>query len=403
MALTRRFPAPWRRPLSVYTDEGEPVRHASWLELFFDLVFVVVVAELGANLHHHLAPVELLHFAALFAIVWWLWLDVSYFADVYDTEDVASRLTMVAIMFGAIFLSQTVDVALHGGSFAFAAAVLFMRVPYTVAHLRARYVVTRDETRPFLTYWVGLQVLVTVVWALSLLVPAPGRYGLWIASFLISTAGITVIYLVFEDIEAQVSHFSERLGLFTILVLGETILAVAIGTSVTEWRVATFVVGGTGFLVAVAAWWLYFERFDERVIDWAIRTGGDRWLEVRQQGILHIYGHYLVHAGIVAAGVGVAVATESSIAGHSVPAAGRLALGVGVASFLLGSTVCHVMAPASIGRPVVLARTALAGLMLAVALVGGSLAPLVLIASVALGLVAEIAFETWLESNEMNP
>ena len=381
----------------MYSEFEESIRHATWLELFFDLVFVVAVAELGIYLHGNQTVAGLINFAGLFALVWWIWLDISYFADVYDTDDPVYRLFMVVIMFGAIFLSQTIDEALSGGSLAFAAAFLAMRLPYTAAHLRSRHLECKAEAKPFVDHWIGLQVLVTVVWALSLLVPEPQRFGLWIAAFVISTAGITVIYLAFEEIEAQVSHFSERLGLFTILVLGETVLAVAVGTSVTEWDLRALVVGGLGFLIAVAMWWLYFSRFDERVVDWAIRGGRDRWLEARQRGIVHIYAHYPIHVGIVLAGVGIAIVLEASLAHHPLHAGGRLALLGGVAVFVLGNAVGHRMTPAAIDNRLLGTRIAAVVVIALFAVAAGSVPPLVLIAFTAAVLVALGVVEAMLE------
>ena len=110
-------------PVSVYADTEDGLRHATWLELFFDLVFVVSIAELGTNLHHHLTVGGLAEFVVLFAVVRWVWLNISHFADVFDTDDPTSVAMIVASMFGVIFLSQTTGEAFHGGSFAFGAAV----------------------------------------------------------------------------------------------------------------------------------------------------------------------------------------------------------------------------------------------------------------------------------------
>lgn len=381
-----------RQPPAIYATEGEGVRHATWLELFFDLVFIVALAELGLYLHEHHDLIGLLQFAGLFAIVWWVWLEFSYYADAYDTEDPISRGTMIAAMFGVIFLSATIGDALSGGSFAFAAGVLFLRVLLAGSHLRARHIECRAEAKPFFSHWIGLEVLVTLVWGLSLLVPVPGRYGLWVASFVLSTAGLTVVYLLFDEIEAQISHFDERLGLFTILVLGEAILAVSFGTSVTEWGVRSVLIGGMGFSIAVGVWWLYFQRFDERVVDRALREN-THWREARQRGIAYIYGHYAVHIGIVAAGIGIEAALEASLTHHALGVGSRITLCAGVIAFLLGSGVSHRVAPSSIDDRVLEARIGVATLLGVLAVLGGTLSPLALISLVALSLVSLIVFE----------
>ena len=393
MAMTPRLiTATLTRPPTVYADEGENTRHATWLELFFDLVFVVALAALGHRLHDHLDLAGAVEFAAMFALVWWIWLTFSYYADTYDTESALSRLAMIAVMFVVIFLTETIPNALAGGSFAFGVGVFVLRVVLGGLHLRARYMET--DARPFVAYWIALEVLVTLVWGLSLLVPEPGRFGLWLAALLLSSAGITAVYLSFDRIEAQVSHFNERLGLFTILVLGETILAIASETSITEWGLQALLVGVAGFAVVVAVWWLYFTPFDDGVVDWALRTSGDGWLEARQRGIVHVFAHYLVHVGIVAAGVGIGVATAAALDGHALETGGRLALTGGVAVFLVGSSVAHRVAPGCLSPWTFRARLVGAAGIGLVGIVATGVSALALLGLTAAMLVGLIGYES---------
>lgn len=399
---THRIRRPAVQPPVVYAGEGESPRHATWLELFFDLVFVVALAELGLYLHHHLNPMGLIQFAGLFAIVWWVWLAISYYCDTYDTEESVSHAVMVVAMFAVIFLSATIDDALTGGSFAFAAAVLVLRAITTGLHFRARLM--DSAAKPFVLSWIGLEALVTLVWALSLLVPEPGRYGLWIASYVISLAGISVVYLGFESIEVQVSHFPERLGLFTILVLGETIVAVAVGTSIPEWGLRILVLCGSGFVIAVAIWWLYFERFDEEIIN-RVLGERDHWREARQRGLSYIFAHYPIHAGIIAVGVGVEAAIEASLAHHGLGLSARIALCLGVATFLLGSAITHRMSspPLGLDDRTLAARLGMVVLLGAFAFVGAGLTPFTIVGVTALSLFGLIAFERLATQVEASP
>jgi len=378
--------------LTVSTETGESLRHATWLELFFDLVFIVALAELGASLHDSLGVAGFVRFAALFAVVWWVWLAVSYYADTYATDDLLSRLFVVVAMFLVILLSRTIPDALAGGSLAFAASVFALRVLLTLGHLRALYM--RSEARQFVQYWVGLEVLVTAVWGLSLLVPPPGRYGLWVASVSLGTAGLAVVYLGFDTIETQVSHFSERLGLFTILVLGETVLGVSYGTSFVALGAWAVFVGALAFAIVVAVWWLYFDRFDEQAVSWSPPDEDDRWLEARQRVIVNIYSHYLVHGGIVAMGVGLAVAVEASLAAHALPAGTPLVLYTGLAALLVGVALSHRTSPSSLGARPVLARCVLAAVFLALAAGWQPRSPVVVVGAAVCLLCALVAVET---------
>ncbi len=94
----------WWRPPRLRTEVPQGERHATWLELFFDLVFVIAVAELAHLLHDDLTPRGLLVYAALFVPVWWQWIDFSYYGDQYDTDDLSYRLALLAAMLGVVIL-----------------------------------------------------------------------------------------------------------------------------------------------------------------------------------------------------------------------------------------------------------------------------------------------------------
>ena len=363
------------RPIAVYsTGEGHP-RHATWLELFFDLVFIVAVAELGTFLHETLSLVGVLEYASLFVLVWWIWVGFSYYADVFETDDLLSQFALITVMFGVIIMSQTIDDALHGGSFAFAASVLFLRLLYIVLTVRGWYRVSGSDK--FFSYWVTFSSLSTFTWALSLFYADPGRFGLWISAFLLELAGIGIVYLVFDEIPVQLSHFPERLGLFTILLLGETIIAIAAGTDVSDWILRSGITALGGFLVAVTVWWLYFNNFDERTINRALENREVHWIHMRERMLVYVFGHFFVFMGIGAAGVGLDAAIEAAIAGHDIEPVARLVLAGGIAAFLLGSSVCHRAMPTPIHDHLFLARLATALVVVASALLGTHVTPLV--------------------------
>lgn len=384
------------KPPSVYAAIDDSIRHATWLELFFDLVFVVAIAELGRYLHEHLTLLGFLHFSALFAIIWWIWLDISYFSDTYDADDPMTATMIVAAMFGVIFLSQTIEGVFSGGSFAFGVAVFVLRGFLSISHLRARGLRNHLEAgeQQFLTAWIGLEVMVTIIWGLSLLVPEPGRFGLWAAAFVLGISGITVIYLNFETIMApRASHCNERLGLFTILVLGETILGVATGISVASFTPAVLGIGALSFWIAVSAWWLYFHRYDERVYERTMLSRSFHWARRRPRGIAHVYSHIFVHAGIVITGVGIAIALEESLIHQTLGSTSRTAICIGLLLFLLGSGVSHWMAPASLDRRAIAGRSAVVVLLGLLAFGGELLSPFTVFGIIALSLALLVVFE----------
>jgi len=107
----------WHDPPRLRTleeDDGDE-RHATWLELFFDLVFVVAVAQLASSLSHDLTLHGFLVFCGLFVPVWWAWVGYTFYADRFDTDDVVHRLLMLGGMFavGALASEGGSDVPAH--------------------------------------------------------------------------------------------------------------------------------------------------------------------------------------------------------------------------------------------------------------------------------------------------
>ena len=116
---------PPRRP-TLYVARDGP-RRATWLELFFDLVFVLAIAELAHLLHDDPSPGGFLRFAFLFVPVWWAWSGFTYYADLFDVDGPAYRVAMLAAMLASIALALNVRDAFAGGSADFAATYLGLR------------------------------------------------------------------------------------------------------------------------------------------------------------------------------------------------------------------------------------------------------------------------------------
>ena len=104
-------PRPWRRPM-VARDHSEGHRQASWLELLFDLSFVVAVAQAAREFEHALAAGHpgsgLVSYLLVFAAIWWAWMAFTWFANVFDTDDVPYRLLMLVMIAGSLGLAAGV-------------------------------------------------------------------------------------------------------------------------------------------------------------------------------------------------------------------------------------------------------------------------------------------------------
>jgi low temperature requirement protein LtrA len=164
--------APRRR-----VHDWEEARHATWLELFFDLVVVVAVASLASLLHDDHSAGGIAVFAGLLVIVWWVWISFSYFADLFDNDDVLDRVAQLTAMLGAGVLAFILSggVSEDSGALAVTNAVLFAFL--AVLYLQAG----REEprARELCGWYVFGSATGSALWAASLLVATPGRYVVW--------------------------------------------------------------------------------------------------------------------------------------------------------------------------------------------------------------------------------
>ena len=377
-----------RRLLQLYVEESESSdRHATWLELFFDLVFVVAIAQLAHLLHDRLDWVGIASFAALFVPVWWLWIDFSYYADQFDVERGFYRLIMLGVMFGTIVLAQTIPSALQDGSAQFASVYAALRFVIVGLYFQAWRLVPEScelTQRYTLSFSVAL-----VVWILSIALPPPIRFILWGIALLIEISNGPITYATIREVPVQVSHMDERFGLFVIIVLGEAIIAVATALSDIQWQWQETLTAISGFIAAISLWWLYFESADNSVINQALRSNQKR---VLLRSYVYGYSHVLVFAGIVASGVGIQSAIESVEAG-TLTVAARTVLCGGISLYLLGLSAVQWATPRSLSKRILVGRV-LAAIACALLIgLGDFLAPVVLMGLLAIILVGAIRFE----------
>lgn len=293
-------------PPRLRTKAEEGKRSATWLELFYDLSFVVAVAVLVGRLIDDVSWAGLASFGAYFALLWWLWASHTYYADRYDTDDLAYRLIAAGQMVAIVVLASALTVGEASSTTAFAFAYATTRLLLLVMYWRAyRHV---DETRELVRgYLIGFG-LAAAVWTISALVPETLRFILWALALAIDLATPYVMRHEQAKAPLDVSHLPERFGLFTILVLGESIAAVVAGLSHTSWALIPTATAALSIGVATALWWLYFDNARGSIVR---RTAAIRrtW---RPTG--WIYTHLPLAAALAATGA----ALEKAIAdaGH---------------------------------------------------------------------------------------
>lgn len=314
-------------PPQLRTKEAEGHRSATWLELFYDLVFVVAVAVLAARLLHDVTPGGLASYFGYFALLWWLWASHTYYADRYDTDDLVYRLLAAGQMMAIVVIASALSPDAAGSTRAFAYGYAASRVLLLVMYWRAyRHV---EETRELVRgYLVGFG-LAAVVWTASAVAPDEARVALWVIALAIDLATPWIMRQEQARVPFDVSHLPERFGLFTILVLGESIAAVITGLGHSEWAFLPTFTAALGVGVATALWWLYFDNAQGKVVrrDASVRR---TW-----RPTVWIYTHLPLAAALAASGVAMEVAVAE--AGHgAMPPADRWLL-VGSVAAVFGA------------------------------------------------------------------
>lgn len=335
----------------------EPHRSASPLELFFDLCFVVAVMQASAHLHHALAEGRIGHavfgYLTVFFAIWWAWMNFTWFASAYDTDDVLYRITTLVQIFGALVLAAGIPRAFEQADFTVPTiGYVVMRLALVTQWLRVACS-DPEHRRTAVRFAVGIS-LVQAGWTARLALPGAWR----IPTFLILAVLDLAVPVVAERARATAwhpRHIAERYGLFTIIVLSESVLAATLAVQAAadhhDAGRALVPLAGAGLVVVFCMWRLYFDRPAKRTTPSLRRA------------LVWGQGHYLVFASAAAAGAGLAVMADHETGRAHIPGpTAGYALAVPVAGYLLTNWLLQVL-PHRRG-PVVVSYPAVAALVL---------------------------------------
>ncbi|MEH1839396.1 MAG: low temperature requirement protein A [Nostoc sp.] len=278
-------------------EDSEEERRATWLELFYDLVFVVAVSQLAHNLNEDISLSGLFGFVVLFIPIWWSWIGTTFYANRFDSDDVGHRLLIAIQMLAATAMAINIHHGLGESSPGFAISYALGRSVLVIEYMRAgRHI---PIARPLTTRHAIGFAIAALLWLISAFVPIPWRFGFWTLGIIIDFATPLTVRKFQVGLLPHASHLPERFGLFTIIVLGEAIIAVVNGVSEHKWNTLTGISGVFGLIIAFSWWWVYFDNLGGKPIEMA-RTHGKVGLVY-----LWLYTHLPLVIGIAAAGVGV--------------------------------------------------------------------------------------------------
>ena len=310
-------------------------------------------------------------------------------------------MALLAGMLCILWLAASLDGVPEGRVVSFVLSYVALKLLLSGLYVRAsRYAA---DVRAFAALYAAGNFTGAAIWLSSLLVAVPERYGVWALALFVELltpilavraayGGAAYIPRVFHP-----EHIAERYGLFTIIVLGESVLAVAVGTAQTGWEPMAVLAGVLGFVVAACFWWLYFDYVGSSALELSSRTS-----------FYWGYGHLLIYAGIAAAGVGIQLTIEGAdyvaeMALAADPPIGeegglkvgaRAILGGGTALYLAAISFIHWVNRHSLDDRVVFARLGVAAALILLVALGSPLAPTLFAGLVALAMLSLTVFET---------
>lgn len=293
----------WINPMRARSPD-EPHRGATPLELFFDLVFVVAVAQSASFLHHGILEGDFIgsvgSYAVVFFAIWLAWMNFTLFASTFDNGDVLYRLLVFVQMTGALIIASGVKSLFVDNDFTNTViGYVVMRIAHITQYLR----VASDDPdhRPAaLRHVVGIGVA-QIGWVIFLFLPAQLRF----IGFLLGVC-VELLIPIWAEMASPTlwhpEHIRERFGLFTIIVLGESVLSTsraiqsALDTGAVIGELGMIIVGG--LLIVYSMWWLYFYQ------------PADSLVVSLRHAFIWGYSHLFIFGSTAAVGAGLAVVID---------------------------------------------------------------------------------------------
>lgn len=294
----------WQTPKLHIEEDEEEERKTSWLELFFDLIFVAVIAQLSHRLAIDVSWQGIAGYVFLFIPVWWAWNAATFYNERFEVNDVRHRVFTFLKMIPVAGMAYAVHDAFGTTAAIFAWSYILFRLILIYLWLSAgkasdpmTYAVTKR-------FSLGL-FLAAVCWLFGLLAPMPARIAFWGLGIIVDLGTpLTTLHLQAQMPKISTSHLPERFGLFALMAMAESVIGVVTGASkVSHLNLMTGVVASLGLFLSFMVWWVYSDHITMRPYRqnvWSILA----WC----------YLHLPLVIGITAIGAGIVhiVAAESS-------------------------------------------------------------------------------------------
>ncbi len=250
----------WKNPELRLDEDKDIERKASWLELFYDLVFIAVIAELAHKLQSDLSIGNFIVYMGLFLPAWWIWVGSTFYNDRFEQDDISHRiftfLGMIPICFMAVSIHGALKESANNYALSYAAARIILTIMWLRAGKSNKY--TRIMTQRFA---IGF-TLSALLWISSIFVSSPSRFFIWTFAMVIDILTPYTTMNLHKNMPAiSRSHLPERFGLFIILAIAESVLGAIYGISqIHHFSFIDATIAILCLIIAFQVWWIYFDH-----------------------------------------------------------------------------------------------------------------------------------------------
>src|SRR5580693_9149083 len=252
-------------PLRTADGHHREERRASWLELFFDLAFAGAVGQLAGAFQEHPGLGTLARFVMLFTPIWWLWVQLSFYADRHESDAAAHRISFLAAILLCVGLAACAPRALSGDTGGFVVAFACLRGLQLLLYARARHHL--PATRPLYNCYLICFGAGGALWLSSLAVAGSGRYAFWAAALLTDASGALAMLAPRRQVPLNPAHLADRFQIFVLIVLGESMARLISAAAMRSWSLPLAVVLTAALITLAALWWAWLTAADRQALD----------------------------------------------------------------------------------------------------------------------------------------
>jgi low temperature requirement protein LtrA len=281
----------------IHTVPSAHEESLTWLDLFFDLVYVAILIELGNRLSHNMSLQGVFEFAFIFIPIWWSWLALVAYNRYFPTDDIGQRLLTIAYM--AVMVVLAFEIHSVTAETATTFVLTYAVVKFFLAAMYARAWAQYPEYRGLTSHYVFIYAVAGIMWIVIAFI-APTNFWVWAVAISVTVLAPLIVHAMHRargmapphHPPAKHHYVKHRFGELTIIVLGEFFIKIVTSSSGRELVLSSVFIGACLLGISVSMWWLYFDHLGHASLT-AAKSRIEAW----------VYSHYPLLAAITAYGV----------------------------------------------------------------------------------------------------